>query len=80
MLQFYITSVSVLKGYILLADMFHSVQLLAWREADCSLTLVSKDYDACTALSTAFVNDGRKLGLLVGDDEGNVQLFQQDAK
>eukprot|EP01034_Spumella_vulgaris_P027975 gene27975-34765_t len=78
--QFYITSISVAKNYIMLADMFHSVQFLVWREADCSLTEVSKDYEDCTAISTTFVGDGHKLGMLMGDDEGNVQLLQQNPK
>jgi hypothetical protein len=70
----------VAKNYIMLADMLHSVQFLVWREADCSLTQVSKDYEDCTAISTTFVGDGHKLGMLMGDDEGNVQLLQQNPK
>ncbi len=70
----------MLRNYVVLADMFHSVQFLLWREADLSLNLVSKDYDHCTALSTAFLNDGAKLGVLMGDDEGNVQMLQQNPR
>ena len=39
-LQFYISSVTVIKNYILLADVGNSVTLLVWRGEDCSLTEV----------------------------------------
>jgi hypothetical protein len=76
----YITSVSILKNYILLADMHHSVQLLVWREADSSLQFVAKDYEASVALATGYLYDGAKLGMVMADDEGNIQLFQENPR
>jgi hypothetical protein len=72
--------VSVIKNYIILADMFHSLHLLYWRSVDFSLNLVSKDYDNRVYLSTSFIIDGIKLGIISGDDEGNLQILQENTK
>lgn len=79
-MQLYITSVTVLKNYILLGDMHHSVQLLFWREADHALLPVSRDYETSVPLRTEFLYDGTKLGMLMTDDEGNVQMFQENPR
>ena len=36
--------------------------------------------DSQTVLSTAFISDGTSLGIVVGDDEGNVQLMKFDPR
>ena len=53
---------------------------LSWKEDDFALILLGKDYNDCFGLATAFVADGPSLGMLVGDDEGNVQLLQYAPK
>ena len=58
----------------------NNVQLLVWREEDWVLMLVSKDYNMTVSRAASFVSDGTHLGMLVGDDEGNVQLLQYDPK
>ena len=68
---------SILKNFILLGDMHHSVQLLLWRPEDHSLNLISKDFEPSVALTTEFLYDGAKLGMVMGDDEGNVKVFQE---
>lgn len=68
---------SILKNFILLGDMHHSLQLLVWREHDHSLNLVSKDFEGAVALSSEFLYDHAKLGMAMGDDEGNLQVFQE---
>lgn len=78
--QFFISSVSVMKNYILIADVCNSVQFLVWREEDLTLTLISKDMDSQTVLSTAFISDGTSLGIVVGDDESNIQLMKFDPR
>lgn len=78
--QFFISSVSVVKNYILLADVCNSVTLLAWRSEDCCLRELAKDFDNHIALSTAFVVDKPRLGVVVGDAEGNLQLLQFNPK
>lgn len=76
----YITTVTILKNYILLGDMHHSVQLLVWREEDHSLNFVAKDYEASVPITSEYLYDGPKLGMLMADDEANVQLFQENPR
>ena len=78
--QIYITSVSIVKNYIILADMFHSIQLLYWRAEDYSLNFVSKDYDRSVVPASGFVIDGNKLAIVAADDESNIQLFQENPR
>ena len=76
----YITSVSVLKNFVLVSDMTHSVQLLYWRERDSTLNFVARDYESVVNLGTGFMYDGAKLGMLTTDDDGNFQLFQENPR
>ena len=78
--QFFISSISVMKNFIVIADVCNSIQFLVWREDDLTLTLVSKDMDSQTVLSTAFLSDGGSLGIVVGDDEANIQLMKFDPR
>jgi len=60
--------------------MFHSVQLLYFREDDFSIHLVSKDFDKRVVTNTDLIVDDNKLAIIAGDDRGNIQLFQQNNK
>ena len=60
--------------------MHHSVQLLYWRESDHALLPVSRDYESAVPLSTEFLYDGAKLGMVMADDEGNLQMFQENPR
>ena len=78
--QIYITSVSIVKNYIILADMYHSIQLLYWRAEDYSLNFVSKDYDRSVVPASGFIIDGNKLAIVAADDESNIQFFQENPR
>jgi len=78
--QFYITSATVVKTFIIIGDMFHSVQLLYFREEDFSIHLISKDFDKRVITKTELILDDSKLGIITADDRGNIQLFQQTNK
>jgi hypothetical protein len=54
----------------------HSVQFLQWNESNFSLTVIARDYEKSVSVSSAFIVDGNKLGMLSADDEGNLQLLQ----
>jgi cleavage and polyadenylation specificity factor subunit 1 len=60
----------------MLSDVGHSIQLLVWRDEDSLLTLLSRDFDNVVCMSTSFINDGTSMGLLLGDNEGNVEMLQ----
>jgi hypothetical protein len=72
--------VSVIKNYIVIGDMFHSVQLLYFREEDCSLHLVAKDYEQRVITKTDLMVDGNKLNIVSADDLGNLHIFQDNPK
>lgn len=78
--KFYISSVTIMKNFIMIADVCHSVEFIYWREEDKSLTFLSRDFDSCVCLSTSFVFDGGHVGMLLGDDEGNIELLQFNPK
>lgn len=78
--QFFVAEVHIIKSYIMLVDACRSVQFLAWRESDCSLTLVAKDFDKCFCMSAAFIMDGTALGIVVGDDDRNLKLLRYNAR
>lgn len=69
---FYVTSLRVLKSYVLLSDAFKSVQLLQWREPD--LLFKGKDYEDVVPYASHFVVDSPSLGMVVCDHRGNVQV------
>lgn len=69
-----------MKNYVLIADVCNSIRFLVWREEDLTLTSISKDFDSQTVLSTSFLSDGSSLGMIVGDDEANVQLMKFDPR
>lgn len=78
--QFYVATITVIKSFIIIGDIFHSVQLLYFREEDYSIHLVSKDFDKRVITNVEILIDGNKLGIITSDDRGNIQLFQQNTK
>lgn len=69
-----------MKNYIIIGDMFHSIQMLFFREEDVSLHLVAKDFDHKVVTKTETIQDGSKLAMVAGDDRGNLFIYQQNPK
>jgi hypothetical protein len=65
-----------MKQYIILTDMFHSVQILYFRDDDNSLHCIAKDFDDRVLLHAEVMSDCGKLGVITADDRAHVQLFQ----
>lgn len=78
--QFYISTLSVMKDYILIGDACQSVQFVVWRQEDMSLTLLAKDYDRSSCVAANYVLDGDTLSFVVSDDEANMQLMRFNPK
>ena len=74
--KFFISTVSIVKDFILLGDAYSSVQFLVWRELDNSLTLLGCDYDKSHAMAISFIIDDTSLGMVVADGEQNIRLLQ----
>lgn len=71
---------NIIKDYILIGDACRSVQFVVWRERDNSLTLLGKDYEQAPCLSSGFILDNEMLGLVVGDNEGNIHLMRYNPR
>ena len=70
--QYYISSIVIIKNYIIFADILSSIHFLVWREEDYSLHFISKDYEKCRCLALDFISDNGKLGFVAA---GNVNCF-----
>ncbi|KAF2073762.1 hypothetical protein CYY_004931 [Polysphondylium violaceum] len=75
--QIYIISISTIKNYILIGDMYKSVYFLQWKDGK-QLVLLSKDYQSLNIFSTDFLINQKTLGLLVSDLDKNILLFSFD--
>jgi hypothetical protein len=72
----YIKSVSVERNFIMISDFQYSVQFLVWNQEDFSINFLGKDFNQMVSLATSFIRDHNTLGILVTDDEGNLQCLQ----
>lgn len=78
--QFFITSVNVLKNFVIIGDSVQGLQFLQWNEENSELSLLGKDYETVLSLNSSFVLDGNKLGMVTADFEGNIQLLQYNPR
>eukprot|EP00981_Chlorochromonas_danica_P014983 scaffold9796_cov154-Ochromonas_danica.AAC.6 len=78
--QHYVSSVRIVKHYLVVTDVLHSVQLLYFREEDLSLHLVAKDFNRRICREVDTLIDGDKVAFLTSDVHGGLQLFQHQPK
>ncbi|DAZ99895.1 TPA: hypothetical protein N0F65_011818 [Lagenidium giganteum] len=74
--QMYITSVSVVKDFIMYGDVYKSVYFVRWKEKQRQLVLLAKDYEPLAVTSTEFNIFDKRLALLAGDMEENLHVMQ----
>lgn len=68
-------SMSTVKNFIVLADMYKSVYFLRWRHAGRQLTLLAKDYQHSQALAAEVLIDPPGMSIVLADANKNVSLF-----
>lgn len=78
--QHYVSCVRIVKHYLVVTDVLHSVQLLYFREEDLSLHLVAKDFNRRICREVDTLIDGDKIAFLTSDVHGGLQLFQHQPK
>ncbi|EGC35718.1 hypothetical protein DICPUDRAFT_32967 [Dictyostelium purpureum] len=74
--QIYICSISTIKTYIVIGDMYKSVYFLQWNGKQ--LVPLSKDYQSLNIFSTEFIVNQQTLSILVSDLDKNILLFSFD--
>jgi cleavage and polyadenylation specificity factor subunit 1 len=72
----YIHSVSVLKNFILIADIMKNVKLLRFKNDLKSLSLISRDPYSSNVYSIGFIVDGDQLGFVATDAQCNISVYQ----
>ncbi|RYH26308.1 hypothetical protein EON65_14750 [archaeon] len=70
----------VFKNYILVTDVFHSVQMLFFREEDNSIHLVAKDFNKRVCRDVDMIIDQQRTAMVSTDDVGNLQIFLHQPK
>eukprot|EP00698_Gefionella_okellyi_P000539 TRINITY_DN10481_c0_g1_i1.p1 TRINITY_DN10481_c0_g1~~TRINITY_DN10481_c0_g1_i1.p1 ORF type:complete len:1389 (-),score=267.20 TRINITY_DN10481_c0_g1_i1:15-4181(-) len=75
--QTYITDVTVVKNFLVVADMYKSVQFVRLKDGKF-LSLLAKDFCSCACTATgAVVNEG-ELGIVASDANRNFHVFGYD--
>lgn len=73
--QILTVSMSTVKNFIVIADMYKSVQFLRWRHAGRQLTLLAKDYQHAQSLAADVLIDPPGLSIVLADSNKNVSLL-----
>jgi len=73
--QILIVSMTGLKSYLLVGDIYKSVYFIRWKDRAKNMELLAKDYDEMNVLANEFLVDGNVVSFLVCDAERNLHLF-----
>ena len=77
--RFYSSSIRIFKGFLVAADIFHSVALFKWTEMGSQLSLVARDINKLPANATDFSVDHGNISSVVADNNGNISILQYDS-
>ena len=70
----------VVKDFLLVGDLNNGAQFVRWSEKQKKFALLAKDKEATRVLTTEYIIDGGKLGLVVGDENGGLRMLQYAPK
>ena len=70
-----ITSLNVVKNFILVGDAQHSVQFLRYKDQGKQIMPLSKDFGQACVRACQFVIAGSSLHIIMADGEGNLRAF-----
>lgn len=70
-----VTSLHVVKNFILLGDVLHSLSFLRYKDQGKQISLLSKDFGDANVRSCQFIIAGSSLHLVMSDGEGNIRCF-----
>lgn len=72
----FIVNMKVVKDYVMIGDVYKSIQFLRWKEFERSLTLLAKDFNPLPIFATDFSISDSNLGLVAADEWKNLSIFQ----
>ncbi|DBA84714.1 TPA: hypothetical protein ACH3X1_005967 [Trebouxia sp. C0004] len=75
-----ISSLNVVKTYIIFGDVHKGIYFVNYRDQGKQLNLLSKDFDNSDISATEFVINGSQLHFLAADEGLNVRLFRYSNK
>eukprot|EP00949_MAST-11_sp_MAST-11-sp1_P002136 g2136.t1 len=69
-------NINVVKDYILVADVYKSIQFVRWRPDLYSLTMLGRDIDPLEVFSSELMVNGKSLLMVVADAHQNLRVYQ----
>eukprot|EP01059_Diplonema_ambulator_P032835 TRINITY_DN6630_c0_g1_i1.p1 TRINITY_DN6630_c0_g1~~TRINITY_DN6630_c0_g1_i1.p1 ORF type:complete len:1420 (+),score=496.72 TRINITY_DN6630_c0_g1_i1:85-4344(+) len=76
--RMYTSSLSFFRKYVLVGDLFNSVQVLRWSEIGHTLTPLARDTNKLPVTSCEFQSERGTLGMICADSYGNISTFYYD--
>ena len=73
--QIFIHSISVIKNFVLYADITKSISILNYDKQAKTLSLISRDFQPMEIYTCNFVVDGPNLGFIVSDANCNLIIY-----
>ena len=70
-----IFSISVIKNFVLYADITKSISLLTFDKECKTLSVISRDYEPMEVYRCEYVVDGTNLGFMVSDSNCNLVIY-----
>lgn len=71
----FVTSISVVKNFIVVGDLHRGIFFIRWKDEGKQLTLLGKDFDVLDVLKTECLIDGNSLSLFAADSLRNIHVF-----
>lgn len=71
----YFFSISVIKNFVLYADITKSISLLTFDKECKTLSVISRDYEPMEVYRCEYVVDGTNLGFMVSDSNCNLVIY-----
>jgi len=71
----YVTSISIVKNFVLYADLYKGGRFLRWKDDNKSMTPLAKDFEQMQVYATEFIIDQSSLQLLTSDANKNITIL-----
>lgn len=73
--RFYIQCLKVVKGIVIITDVFHGAQVFYWQPRRKRMVLLGRDTGTLATEAAEFILDGASVGFVVSDIRRNLQML-----